>query len=174
MVMMFVESEDIGRAANAFIDGADRTVNITVNEMSSLAEKIASRLRYNTPVATGKLADSTRYEITAKNNLIIATIVQTAQNKGEFYRPYVVRGTQPHKVPPSELEDYVRLKFNLAKPLAIKKAAFALSKKIAKKGTPPNPYTQITAREMLPEIRNTSRNIGRGISVILTDPLQKE
>ena len=173
MVRMFVNSEYGTRAAGAFADGVARTAAITLGEMSILGEKIATKLRENTPVATGRLANSTRSELSAKQaNLVVVTIVQTAMNRGVFYRPFVVRGTKPHKVPPSELEEYVRLKFSLARPLAIKKAAFALSKKIAVEGTPPNPYTQNTLIEMLPEIRDTSRKIGRGISVALTDPFQ--
>ena len=172
MVTFIVESDAVKRAGEAFVEGAAKTAQEIATAMDQLGVLVSARLKENTPVATGILAASTVHVTVTANGVTTVTISQPATSRGQVYRPMVVRGTVPHMVNSRNLHEWVRIRYGLAKPADVRRAAFAVAKQISMRGTPPNPFPQLTIEQARGDIRLTSAKILGAITVILTDPLQ--
>jgi hypothetical protein len=84
-------------------------------------------------VSTGNLANSITFQVTQQVDISGVTILAGAP--GDQYAGYVEAGTGPHFPPPSALLLWVKKKFSVTNEKQALSIAFAVARKIAKRGT---------------------------------------
>jgi hypothetical protein len=84
-------------------------------------------------VSTGNLANSIQYQISQEAGISRATIFAGAP--ADIYAGYVESGTGPHFPPPSALLLWVKKKFSPSTEKQALSIAFAVARKISKRGT---------------------------------------
>lgn len=101
-------------------------------------------LKSRTPVRTGKLRASTRFQVKGSAEDMRLEVRQGARSKqGVIYRPFVVGGTRPHEIRPVNKK---ALRFNIG-------GRVVFAKKVNHPGTKPNPYTQETIAAEMPQVK---------------------
>ena len=155
---------------------SDERDDIYTHVLGELGHELVTRLRQNTPQGTSKrLARSTSFHITIETNpetnvlTYSLVITQSAQSLGFTYRPIVVTGRGPGKMPPPlALMGWVELKWGL-RGAEIAKGAFRLSRHIAAFGTQSNDFVLRTVHEGEADITKAANNLGQNLIVSLMD-----
>jgi hypothetical protein len=132
-----------------------------------LSEETVRVLSAFTPVATGELSKSTRYNITHEMTDVpelVSTITQDAENPrwGIPYRNFVGQGTRPHRPPVQPLEHWVSAKFGIIGPQA-RSMSYAIAYTIGQFGTPLNPYVYFAVTELGSTIDRAAEAMGTSI-----------
>lgn len=155
-------------------DSAERD-GLIMEVLDNLGLQLEVRLREDTPVgATGRLVASThrqviKREVENDESEFVLSLIQDATNRGFMYRPVVVRGRQPGRMPPPlALRGWVRTKWGMSGAEVIP-ASFRLARHIARAGTQENLYPLTTIRRSYDLINQASSNLGLTLSVALTD-----
>ena len=133
MPIQVVMHENGIKGSLGYFRAFSRNTNAMVaNTFETIGPIVVAAVRRVTPMgATGNLIESTTFRRVGQRLFI----EQRASNRrGGFYGRYVRGGTPPHYVWPQDLMGWTLVKFGS------EKAAYALAKSIARKGTQANPY----------------------------------
>ncbi len=149
---------------------------IYIGVLSELGRKLVLRLESETPKGvSGDLARSTSFRITitqdqeTRETIYTLEIIQTADTNTFVYRPIVVSGRNPGKMPPAlALRGWVELKWGLTGPEA-DRGAFRLARYIAAFGTASNPYTQKVVVASEEDIQIAANELGQQLSIEIFD-----
>ena len=116
-------------------------------------------LKRNTPVRSGKLRNSTRFQIKGTRDDQALDVRQGARTeKGVIYRPFVTGGTRPHEIRPVTAK---ALRFNVG-------GRVVFAKKVNHPGTKPNPFHVKTLNEELPVIQSILDEEGVSVTAELS------
>ena len=100
----------------------------------------------------------------------VLEIIQTARSNRFTYRPIVVSGRRPGRMPPPlALRGWVQLNWGVTG-VEADRAAFRLSRFIGAHGTQLNDYTIRTVRESEKDINETGIILGQELKVFITEP----
>ena len=155
---------------------SDERDNIYFRVLSELGVELAIKLKEATPRgATNNLANSTSFHVRvlqdpeSRDTIYQLVMTQDADSNQFVYRPIVVSGRQPGRMPPAlALQGWVELKWGLTGQEAAK-GAFRLARHIAAFGTQPNDYIQKVIVASAPEIQSASNNLGQQLSIHISD-----
>lgn len=118
-------------------------------------------LKANTPRATGKLANSSRFQVLGSNKDQRVEVRQGAKTaNGDFYGIFVRGGTRPHTIRPKKLGGV--LVFEIGN-----RTIFA--KKVEHPGTKANPYHKATERQTSGQIAEIISRTGVEIATKLME-----
>lgn len=149
------------------LNQGDTLLRITLNEglrkIGSLIvpAKGTGPLADETPKRTGKLARSTFYRISGKNQqeLVVLQPARTPELYGaHFYGWFVREGTEPHEIRPVNAK---ALHFFMGD-----EEVFAT--KVNHPGTLPNPYHKRTLTKLMPHIQQIVNRMGERITAYLS------
>lgn len=156
--------------------GSIEARRMIVQAFTELGIEMVRRLKRATPVGVrGALRASTNFNVVEFPNMVRLDINQPALSDPRYsmpvvYRPFVVRGRRPGKMPPiPALVEWVELKWGAAPGTAAHKAAGRLAYWISIVGTQGNPYPFETVLGASHLINLAARRIGQRITVTLTD-----
>lgn len=162
----------------AAISGFDSVLRnkIYTEVLAELGKILVLRLREATPRGvTGNLADSTDFQIiisrdTETNDTIYSLIITQDATAGSFvYRPIVVSGRNPGRMPPPlALRGWVELKWGLSG-VAADKGAFRLARHIAAFGTNANKYVEEVVVASARDVQNAANDLGQHLSIEIMD-----
>lgn len=144
MTTFHIESEGFDDIASRY--GRNRTLVLGAlnRSLRKIGGVMVPALKGNTPVRTGKLRASTRFQIKGTAEDQVLEIRQGARTaEGVFYRPFVTAGTRPHDIVPRTKK---ALKFNVG-------GRTVFAKRVRHPGTKANPYHKRTVREQMPAMR---------------------
>lgn len=107
--------------------------------LRDIGQVFTPALKANTPRATGKLANSSRFQLKGSNKSQVLEVRQGARNEaGDFYGMFVRGGTKPHTIRPKSAGGVLVFKIG-------NQTIFA--KKVEHPGTKANPYHVETKRQ---------------------------
>lgn len=158
------------------IDRASELLREDVHEgVFSLTERLAQRLRANTPRATGRLAASTRFEVAQHGDMVIGTIFQGARNvlSRQHYLPHRVRGVGPRGAlgrpsfspPVLPFIPWVMAVMGVSEFSAARQRAFAVARSVGRRGFPPNRYNLLTVQQSRRDIELMSLRMMRNLEI---------
>ena len=134
-------SSRLGRSRTLVLGALNRTLR-------RAGAHFVPALKSRTPVRTGKLRASTRFQLKGTDESMRVEVRQGARSAaGVMYRPFVTGGTRPHEIRPVNAK---ALRFNIG-------GRTVFAKRVNHPGTKPNPYHEDTLREELPEITRIAR-----------------
>ena len=141
-------------------EGASTLVKGALNKaLREIGSMMVPALKKNTPRRTGKLANSTRFQLMGSPSDQRMEIRQGARTPaGDFYGSYVRLGTKPHEIRPVKAK---ALAFMIGNRLVF-------AKKVNHPGTKPNPYHVDTMNEKQGEIQTIATNAGIDVAAKLT------
>jgi hypothetical protein len=145
-----------------------------IEELSRLGGLLVTNLIFETPKATGQLALSTSFrivhhEVANDETEYRLEIIQTSKSAGFIYRPIVVSGRLPGKIPPAlALRGWVQLRWGLNSTQA-ERGAFRLARSIGSKGTNPNDYTVRAIAMSQGAIQQATNNLGQELITEIMD-----
>ncbi len=148
--------------------------NIFIRILTDLGEVLKPKLAEHTPLGTtGQLRFSTNFRVRVFNTDVAGEkeyhleMIQTARSVGFTYRPIVVSGRLPGRMPPPlALRGWVQLRWGLST-VDANRAAFRLARHIAAHGTQPNDYVEKTVQASQGDIENASKLLGQELSVAI-------
>lgn len=165
---MFVAYPDMDVFAKNILRPPD-SVAIT-KELEILGQFMVAGLQVFTPVATGRLRQSTHAVVIPPETAGIKVGVWTLEIRQSargllgfpvFYGAVIARGTSPFIPPVIPLEFWVRLKFGLGTAEAIKVAKSIVFGGIGRKGIEENNFPRLALAFSRHEIQETANRIGR-------------
>ncbi len=157
-------------------DSSERR-EIFLEVLNRLGQQLVFNLASNTPHGvTQKLATSTDYNIIEElidDNLTEYSLIVTQDAfspEGFVYRPIVVHGRGPGKMPPAlALRGWVALKWGLDTVQA-GQAASRLAVHIGRHGTAPNDYVEKTIIESQEILELAANSLGQALVAVLNNP----
>ena len=113
-------------------------------------------VKSETPVgATGKLRNSTIFQVIGRGRNMMMEIRQSAfSSKGYAYGIAIRGGTKPHFPPVAALIPWVIKKLGITNEKEARSVAFVIARKISKVGTKANPYHERALRSSIGQIRH--------------------
>jgi hypothetical protein len=160
MSTVTVELEGFEQISSAL--GRNRTLVLgTLNRaLRRVGTHMVPALKARTPVRTGKLRASTRYQIKGTAEDMRMEVRQGARTAGGvLYRPFVTEGTRPHEIRPVN-----------ARALRIVIGGdVVFASRVQHPGTKANPYHRRTLREEQPEIRRIAKEEADRLAARLLD-----
>jgi len=178
-MLMGASSEGIDRLTERLSllgTSSEEKDEIYIKVFTELGEVLKRRLRLRTPRGvSGQLATSTDFRIivgdteqTGEREYRLE-MIQTADNSGFIYRPIVVSGRLPGKMPPMlALRGWVQLRWGLNTVQATR-GAYRLARHIAAHGTQPNTYTNRVIRESQGDIDAAADQLGQELNIFIRD-----
>ena len=128
--------------------------------LRDIGQAYSLALRSETPVRTGKLKKSTRFQIVGGNTSQALEVRQGARSSGgDFYGGYVRMGTAPHEIRPVKASALV---FRIGDRLIF-------VKKVNHPGTKPNRYDKRALAKTSDQIDEISRQAGIRIAADLME-----
>ena len=127
--------------------------------LRKIGRTVTPALKANTPVVTGRLRNSTRFQVlgTAEDQRL--EVRQGARtSEGVFYRPFVTGGTRPHDIVPVRAK---ALRF-------VVNGTPVFAKRVHHPGTKANPYHVRTVREQMPALREIIKEEGVNVTATLS------
>ena len=108
---------------------------ITINELlRKIGQHVTPILRKFTPRDTGKLANSTVFQVLRRGGEQFLEFRQGAKTpEGEFYGPFVREGTAPHVIRPKRPDGVLRF-------IPAGSGTVVFTREVHHPGTKPNPY----------------------------------
>lgn len=104
--------------------------------VKDLAHRLAFRAKNYAPYATGNL----RRTIVPHQVRPAEWEVPAVGSENKPYAAFMEFGTRPHWPPSEDIERWVRIKFKIAEPKAVKRTAYLVRRAIAKRGLAPRYY----------------------------------
>ena len=157
-------------------------VHIFEREFNLLGPTLVVKLKADTPIgATGNLSASTTYDILSDVSAqAVTTTLRIKQAEfsspppqalvvTQMYRPYVVKGINVKRIPPSTA--FIGWAFiKLGIPInELKQVTWLIARSIKRVGTRSNPYPLTTVRRSMDDIDQTANRIGRRIILQIND-----
>ncbi len=136
---------ELERSGNGGMSRAETIIAGQANRaLRDIGQVFTPALKQNTPVATGKLANSTRFQLVGSNKNQAVEVRQGARNAaGDFYGMFVRGGTRPHEIRPKKKGGVLVFKIG---------GRTIFAKKVNHPGTKANPYHVETERQTSGEI----------------------
>ena len=125
-------SDRLGEAATIFAGRANRALR-------DIGDVFTPALKANTPRVTGKLANSSRFQLKGTNRNQVLEVRQGARTPdGDFYGSFVRGGTKPHEIRPKKKGGVLVFKIG---------GRTIFAKKVNHPGTKANPYHERTMKQ---------------------------
>lgn len=141
-------SERLGRSHPLIRGGMNRMLR-------RVGRMLVPALKDNTPVRTGKLRASTRFQVQGSGDNQRLEVRQGARTEtGVFYRPFVTDGTGPHEIRPVNRQ---ALRFQIG-------GRTVFAKRVMHPGTRANPYHKRTVQEQRSEIQAIANEEARRLA----------
>jgi|TARA_R110000787_G_scaffold102984_3_gene209253 hypothetical protein len=142
------------------LEGAATLIKGELNKaLRKIGKMMVPALKQNTPRAAGKLANSTRFQITGSPADQKLEIRQGARTPaGDFYGSFVRLGTKPHEIRPVNAK---ALAFTIGNKLVFAKV-------VKHPGTKANPYHVDTLKEKQSEIQAVVTDAGINVAAKIT------
>jgi len=160
MTAVTVEIEGFERISSAL--GQNRTLVLGAlnRALRRTGSHMVPALKSRTPVRTGKLRASTRFQVKGTAEDMRMEVRQGARTPGGvIYRPFVTEGTRPHEIKPVNAK---ALRFVIG-------GVVVFAKSVKHPGTKANPYHRRTLREEQPEIRRIAKEEADRLAARLLD-----
>lgn len=154
-----VEAEGFDDISQNYGEARVRVLGALNRALRSIGRTVTPALKDNTPVRTGRLRNSTRFQVLGQSEDQRLEIRQGARTEqGVFYRPFVTGGTAPHEIVPVT-KKALRFMVN---------GTPVFAKRVRHPGTKANPYHVRTVREQMPAIRGILKEEAVGVTVELS------
>ena len=136
---------ELERKGGGGLDKAETILAGQANRaLRDIGQVFSVALKQNTPRATGKLANSTRFQLVGSNKNQAVEVRQGARSpEGAFYGMFVRGGTRPHEIRPKKPGGVLAFKIG---------GRTIFTKKVNHPGTKANPYHVETERQTSGEI----------------------
>ncbi len=159
MTQIHIEAQGLDRIQRNYAQSRVLVLGALNRTLRKVGQLMVPALKANTPVRTGKLRNSTRFQLAGRAEDQRLEIRQGARTgSGVLYRPFVTGGTPPHEIRPITAK---ALRF-----MVNGQPVFA--KKVSHPGTKANPYHVKTLNEQMPQVRRILNEEGVSVTAELS------
>lgn len=159
MTQVHIEVQGLDRIQQNYSRSREMILGALNRTLRQTGALMTPALKANTPRRTGKLANSTRFQIKGTAEDQVLEIRQGARTQqGVLYRPFVTQGTRPHEIRPVTAK---ALRF-------VVNGRTVFAKKVNHPGTKPNPYHVRTLNEQMPNVRRILNEEGVSVTAELS------